>query len=157
MARCTQYVLCACVAQPRGRVYVHVPYARRVSLHARSVWSKRCSTSDNERTLAVRCCPPHAAVDFYNEVSLLYGTVSDFCTAETCPTMSAGPKYVCRAVAARRHRHSNYDRDSRTYSLRAREPSVCMEHTERVCVCVCVCVCARARVRTGMSTCGRMA
>lgn len=32
-------------------------------------------------------------VDFYNEVSLLYGTVSDFCTAETCPTMSAGPKY----------------------------------------------------------------
>lgn len=31
-------------------------------------------------------------VDFYNEVSLLYGTVSDFCTSESCPTMSAGAK-----------------------------------------------------------------
>jgi len=32
-------------------------------------------------------------VDFYNEVSLLYGTITEFCTAETCPTMCAGPKY----------------------------------------------------------------
>jgi MOB kinase activator 1 len=32
-------------------------------------------------------------VDFYNEISLLYGTISDFCTPETCPTMSAGTKY----------------------------------------------------------------
>jgi len=45
--------------------------------------------------------PPHvstsraaAAVDFYNEVSLLYGTVSDFCKPDCCPTMSAGPKCV---------------------------------------------------------------
>ena len=30
------------------------------------------------------------AVDFYNEVSLLYGTINDFCTPESCPTMSAG-------------------------------------------------------------------
>lgn len=32
-------------------------------------------------------------VDFYNEVSLLYGTISDFCDPATCPTMSAGPDY----------------------------------------------------------------
>jgi MOB kinase activator 1 len=32
-------------------------------------------------------------VDFYNEISLLYGTISEFCTPETCPTMSAGSKY----------------------------------------------------------------
>lgn len=32
-------------------------------------------------------------VDFYNEVSLLYGTVSEFCTKESCPTMCAGSRY----------------------------------------------------------------
>ena len=37
-------------------------------------------------------CAVHT-VDFYNEVSLLYGTVSEFCQKSTCPTMSAGPKY----------------------------------------------------------------
>jgi MOB kinase activator 1 len=37
-----------------------------------------------------------AAVDFYNEVSLLYGTISDFCTVESCPGMSAGPECVAR-------------------------------------------------------------
>lgn len=35
-----------------------------------------------------------SAVDFYNEVSLLYGTISDFCTPESCPTMSAGTECV---------------------------------------------------------------
>lgn len=32
-------------------------------------------------------------VDFFNEISLLYGTISEFCTVETCPIMSAGPNY----------------------------------------------------------------
>ncbi|XP_029654805.1 MOB kinase activator 1B-like [Octopus sinensis] len=32
-------------------------------------------------------------VDFYNQVSLLYETISDFCTEISCPIMSAGPKY----------------------------------------------------------------
>ena len=35
-----------------------------------------------------------AAVDFFNQVNLLYGTLTEFCTAENCPTMSAGPKYA---------------------------------------------------------------
>lgn len=30
------------------------------------------------------------AVDFFNEISLLYGTIADYCTRETCPTMTAG-------------------------------------------------------------------
>jgi len=34
-----------------------------------------------------------SAVDFFNELSLLYGTITDFCTKETCPIMSAGDKY----------------------------------------------------------------
>jgi len=32
-------------------------------------------------------------VDFFNEISLLYGTITDFCTKESCPLMSAGDKY----------------------------------------------------------------
>jgi hypothetical protein len=35
---------------------------------------------------------PCAAVDFYNQVNLLYGTLTEYCTPEVCPTMSAGPK-----------------------------------------------------------------
>ncbi len=32
-------------------------------------------------------------VDFFNEISLLYGIVSETCTKDTCPVMSAGAKY----------------------------------------------------------------
>jgi len=32
-------------------------------------------------------------VDFFNEISLLYGTITEFCTASTCPVMSAGSQY----------------------------------------------------------------
>jgi hypothetical protein len=31
-------------------------------------------------------------IEFYNEISILYGTLIEFCTPELCPTMSAGPK-----------------------------------------------------------------
>ena len=34
-----------------------------------------------------------SAVDFFNQVNLLYGTLTEFCTNENCPTMTAGPKY----------------------------------------------------------------
>eukprot|EP00730_Choanoeca_flexa_P005702 TRINITY_DN12004_c1_g1_i10.p1 TRINITY_DN12004_c1_g1~~TRINITY_DN12004_c1_g1_i10.p1 ORF type:complete len:238 (+),score=61.12 TRINITY_DN12004_c1_g1_i10:168-881(+) len=32
-------------------------------------------------------------VDFFNQINILYGTVNEFCTTESCPIMSAGPKY----------------------------------------------------------------
>lgn len=32
-------------------------------------------------------------VDFFNEISLLYGTITEFCTAQTCPVMTAGPQF----------------------------------------------------------------
>jgi len=32
-------------------------------------------------------------VDFFNQVNMLYGTITEFCTPEECPTMSAGAKY----------------------------------------------------------------
>uniref|UniRef100_A0A7N0UNI1 MOB kinase activator-like 1A n=1 Tax=Kalanchoe fedtschenkoi TaxID=63787 RepID=A0A7N0UNI1_KALFE len=35
-------------------------------------------------------------VDFYNQVNILYGTLTEFCTPSKCPTMTAGPKYEYR-------------------------------------------------------------
>ena len=31
-------------------------------------------------------------VDFYNALSVLYGTLEEFCTKQSCPVMTAGPK-----------------------------------------------------------------
>ncbi|XP_020608438.1 MOB kinase activator 1B-like [Orbicella faveolata] len=31
-------------------------------------------------------------VDFFNQINMLYGTITEFCTAESCAVMSAGPK-----------------------------------------------------------------
>lgn len=31
-------------------------------------------------------------VDFFNRLNLIYGTISDYCTEETCPRMSGGAK-----------------------------------------------------------------
>lgn len=33
------------------------------------------------------------AVDFFNQINMLYGTITEFCTEDTCCIMSAGPKY----------------------------------------------------------------
>ena len=32
-------------------------------------------------------------VDFFNRVNVIYGTVQDFCTHDSCPMMSGGPKF----------------------------------------------------------------
>jgi MOB kinase activator 1 len=32
-------------------------------------------------------------VDFFNQLNLLYGSITEFCTPKDCPVMSAGPKY----------------------------------------------------------------
>jgi len=32
-------------------------------------------------------------VDFFNQINLLYGSITEFCTSSTCEVMSAGPKY----------------------------------------------------------------
>ncbi|KAL5995320.1 MOB kinase activator 1A [Asimina triloba] len=36
-------------------------------------------------------------VDFFNQVNLLYGTLTEFCTPNICRTMSAGPKCSSKA------------------------------------------------------------
>jgi len=35
-------------------------------------------------------------VDFFNEISLLYGTITEFCTKSSCPIMSAGSQFEYR-------------------------------------------------------------
>ncbi|XP_047071942.1 MOB kinase activator-like 1A [Lolium rigidum] len=35
-------------------------------------------------------------VDFFNQVNILYGTLIEFCTPATCPTMTAGSKFEYR-------------------------------------------------------------
>ena len=32
-------------------------------------------------------------VDFFNQINMLYGTITEFCTLSTCPVMCAGQKY----------------------------------------------------------------
>ncbi|GAA95064.1 uncharacterized protein L969DRAFT_89371 [Mixia osmundae IAM 14324] len=32
-------------------------------------------------------------VDFFNQINMLYGTVTEFCTPQHCPLMTAGPRY----------------------------------------------------------------
>ncbi|XP_065178783.1 MOB kinase activator 1A-like [Sycon ciliatum] len=32
-------------------------------------------------------------VDFFNQINMLYGTIAEHCTPESCPVMSAGPRY----------------------------------------------------------------
>lgn len=32
-------------------------------------------------------------MDFFNEINLLFGTIVPFCTPESCPSMTAGPKF----------------------------------------------------------------
>ena len=37
-------------------------------------------------------------VDFFNQINMLYGTITEFCTEQSCPVMSAGPKYEVGGV-----------------------------------------------------------
>eukprot|EP01121_Diplochlamys_sp_Union-15-3_P010363 TRINITY_DN2900_c0_g2_i1.p1 TRINITY_DN2900_c0_g2~~TRINITY_DN2900_c0_g2_i1.p1 ORF type:complete len:218 (-),score=36.81 TRINITY_DN2900_c0_g2_i1:116-769(-) len=32
-------------------------------------------------------------VDFFNQINLLYGSITEFCTPKSCPVMAAGPRY----------------------------------------------------------------
>lgn len=34
------------------------------------------------------------ALDFFNQINMLYGTITEFCSNQECPVMSAGPRCV---------------------------------------------------------------
>jgi hypothetical protein len=40
------------------------------------------------------------AVDFFNQINMLYGTVTEFCTPQECPCMTAGPRYLISMYCA---------------------------------------------------------
>ena len=48
-------------------------------------------------------------VDFFNQINMLYGTITEFCTEQSCPVMSAGPKYEvqCQRFYIMSFRHLN--------------------------------------------------
>lgn len=33
-------------------------------------------------------------VDFYNQINLLYGSITEFCSPQSCPEMKATDEYV---------------------------------------------------------------
>ena len=37
-------------------------------------------------------------MDFYNAISVLYGSLEDYCTPKTCPAMAAGSKVASRRL-----------------------------------------------------------
>lgn len=37
-----------------------------------------------------------AVVDFYNQINLLYGSITEFCSPQSCPEMKATDEYVER-------------------------------------------------------------
>lgn len=41
-----------------------------------------------------------AAVDFFNQINMLYGTITEFCSKEECPVMTAGPRCVCPSATS---------------------------------------------------------
>lgn len=75
----------------------HKPGTRTFALHARykktlGTPNLRASASlpegeDMNEWIAMK------TVDLFNEVELIYGMVSEYCTAACCPVMSAGAKY----------------------------------------------------------------
>lgn len=67
-------------------------------------------------------------VDFFNAVSMLYGMITECCTAESCPSMCAGPKYEYRwadGVKARRRSRSSAERGSRRAAPQVKKPIEC--------------------------------
>jgi len=41
-----------------------------------------------------RLTPPPPVVDFYNQINLLYGSITEFCSPQSCPEMKATDEYV---------------------------------------------------------------
>jgi hypothetical protein len=55
-----------------------------------ALWGTACFLLNCMHQLHI---PPLAAVDFFGEISQLFGLVSEFCSETSCPTMSAGPRF----------------------------------------------------------------
>jgi MOB kinase activator 1 len=59
-----------------------------IAVNSKSHESAGCVTSNSYLSLRFVL-----AVDFFNQINMLYGTITEFCTEDSCSIMSAGPKY----------------------------------------------------------------
>lgn len=58
----------------------------------------------------------HAVVDFYNQINLLYGAITEFCSPQTCPEMKATDECVItQTLPTPRNRVTNQSLGSSTY------------------------------------------
>ncbi|OQR86136.1 maintenance of ploidy protein mob1 [Achlya hypogyna] len=65
-------------------------------------------------------------VDFFNEISIVYGTILEFCSKESCPLMSAGPKYVSATLISNETSGGRFEylwKDSKQYKTPAKLPA----------------------------------
>lgn len=72
---------------PANSRYSSLLLERQKTLGSRDIWQqvKLPSGASEEEWLAI------TTIDFFNELNLLAGALSDICTHETCPVMCAGP------------------------------------------------------------------
>lgn len=64
-----------------------------------SGWPSTVSDTDSPKRpqpMLTRC----TVVDFYNQINLLYGAITEFCSPQSCPEMKATDEYETRGPDA---------------------------------------------------------
>ena len=56
----------------------------------------RCFCASNDLTFNwfVSAFLQYSVLEFFNYLNTFYGTITDFCTNQNCPKMTAGPRYI---------------------------------------------------------------
>ncbi|XP_057207646.1 MOB kinase activator 1A isoform X1 [Triplophysa rosa] len=62
-----------------------------IAVNSEFVWMEYVIHQRNK--LLILICLFFLAVDFFNQINMLYGTITEFCTEVSCAVMSAGPRY----------------------------------------------------------------
>ena len=71
----------------------------------------------------------YAVVDFYNQINLLYGSMTEFCSPQSCPEMKATDEFVicrlwCRMIETDRYTRFEYLwQDSEDYKRPTKMPA----------------------------------
>jgi hypothetical protein len=56
-----------------------------------------CSENSMDEAVELTLSLPEV-VDFYNQINLLYGSITEFCSPQSCPEMKATDECVSRTV-----------------------------------------------------------
>lgn len=73
---------------------------------------------------------PLPAVDFFNQINMLYGTITEFCTEGSCAVMSAGPRWGTPVPSAGEHRSSVWGRVNTSSVMADWEAVLCPDFCE---------------------------